>query len=162
YYSEADNTEGWPSTNAFTFAETPEFGTAVIPADSFQYICFRNATYRFTYSDDPAEDGNASLVAYRGSINNRTWARIGETLYVMDHLGIYAMSQGAQEAAFPVRDLFSLQSTGAFKIDWTMAEHFHAVADPENASVYFFVSLGGPVLPRFAICYNYLTQQFWL
>src|SRR5262249_34371856 len=132
-------------------------------ADSVMYIMFKDTTYRFTFDSDPAQDGSVFFLNSRGCVNQRTWAKISGTVFIMDKLGIYALADGGvQDIGTPIRDVFNRLAPGDYKIDWTYSDYFHVIADMENTVVRFFVSLNGPGLPRHALCFNYLKNQWWL
>ena len=163
YYSEAGNPEGWPSLNNIAIAESGEFITALINGDSFLYVAFKEFIYRLTFDADPALDGSIYYHGNRGCINQRCWLKVGGTIVGLDQTGIWSMEGSNQsEIAGPVRDLFTRAAAGDYKIDWTMADYFHAVLDSENQVLRFFVSLSGPTLPRHALCYSIYNQQWWI
>lgn len=162
YFSEAGNPDGYIGDN-FQIAEVGDEPTALISAESYLYVAFRESLYRISFSVDPSTDGDVSLVTFRGCVNQRAWVKLAGDIFCLDHLGLYKLSDGGvEELANPIRDLFSKQAGGTFKIDWTRQEFFHACADPENQTIRFYVSLTGPTLPRHAICYSLLMRQFWI
>lgn len=163
YYSMAGEPEQWPPQNALTLEEAGTEITALIPAASFLYLAFADALYRFSFDSDPSRDGSGYRIATRGCTNQRTWARVNETFYLLDRQGIYRLSGGdTEELALSIRDLFDREAAGEFKIDWTHSQFFHAVLDFEETTVRFYVSLSGPSLPRHALCFNYLLSQWWI
>lgn len=163
FYSEAGNPDGWPALNRVTIQERGDEPTGVIHAESFLYAAFREALYRVSFSVDFKTDGDCSLVSFRGLANHRCWVAMAGELFCLDHLGVYKLTDGGvEELALPIRDTFTAHAKGEFKINWSKVQFFHAVADPENQQIRFFVAMNGPTMPRHSIVYNVLTRQFSL
>lgn len=163
YYSSSTFPDLWPDTNDYPIAESGDIITALVPTDSFLYVMFRRESFRFMFTQDPGLDGEVSSFAHRGCVSQRTWCKLGEAIYVLDHLGIWRLDGGAGvEIAQAIRDMWSMQIPSDFKVHWGSSEYFHAASDHENQVVRFFVTLGGPGLPRHAICYSALLNQWWI
>jgi len=138
--------------------------TAMVDAATYLYIVQNNSIHRLTYSEDPFTDGGVYRVALRGSINQRTWVRQGAAIYFLDSEGIYRFTgvESVEEITPPLQDLFWRGRDGeTMRIDWTGAAYFHAVTDPAEKVIRWFISLGARY-PTGAIALDYIRDEWWL
>lgn len=112
---------------------------------------------------DPAEDGFAWPIATRGAVNNRCYAIVGETVYMLDTDGIYAFSGNGdvQPSSLPIQNIFR-PSDSPYMINWQGAQWFHCSQFPNQETIRWFVTLSGHQYPRHAIVYNYRTNRWWI
>lgn len=162
YYCEPLEPESWPiEQNNFSIGQTT--GTfdrivGLMPHGAFTYAVMQRHLYRLMWAKQPKIDVNPSLSVSRGAFNNRCWASIEDTAYLMDEYGIYAFSGG------------SIQPIGAAVqnywrdglIDFAKSPFFLVRAFPKDETVKFFFSLVSDTnaLPQRAFCYNYRFQRW--
>ncbi len=166
FFSEAGQPESWPTTNAVSVQEDSDEITALMPKGSFLYILCRRHTYRITFQDDPTQDGFVFFATGRGCVNKRSWVLVDETAYLMDEAGIYSLGGGqdVQDVSLAIQDLFETGPARLrpYKIHWAAARYFHAVYDPGQKVVRWFVTLSGQDLPRHALCLDLGRQGWWI
>ena len=163
FYSEANQPEAWPADNAFTVRTDGDAITALIPLNSFLFIAKRRRMFRFSADADPRVDGFVFDSVDRGCVNHRAWVRAGDVVYVLDEQGVYQFDgRSAEELSIPIQDLFRGHNQDGLRINWACARFFHAVASPHESVVRFFVTINGNYLPRWALCYAYDRQRWWL
>jgi hypothetical protein len=165
-FSEAGLPESWPAANAVSVQEDSDEITALMPMGSFLYILGRRHCYRLTFQQSPLDDGFVFYVGGRGCVNNRCWAVVDESAYLLDEAGVYAFQGGreAEDVSAPIQDLFE---TGAargrpYRIQWAASRWFHCVYDPGEKVVRWFVTLSGQGVPRHAICYDLARRAWWV
>lgn len=167
-FSEPGQFDAWPAAQTMEVASSDDIDdipTALISTQSFLYICQRRHTYRLSFLHDPFVDGGIFLSARRGVINNRCWQNVDGFVYMMDDRGVYRFdgSDQVEEVSLPVQDLFYFdKEPGGIRINWEAARFFHSSHDRNDSTIRWFVALSGQRLPRHALCFNYVSPQFWL
>lgn len=166
YWSGPSQPEAWPITNTLTLAEDPNAGeiTALMAKDAWLYIITENRTYRFSWVTDPLSDGFVVKAAQRGSVNNRCIVQVEDIAFMLDPIGIHAFAgNDDQNISSPaVQDMFRTKPCNRYKINWNAKKYFHAVYNPGDATVRWFVSLDTNDKPYHAICYCVRTKRWWL
>lgn len=164
YYTEASLPESWPPVNSFALQETGDEITGLLSRGSFLYVLERSHIHRFTFQEDPAEDGAVFLVAYRGCINNRCWVIVEDSIYMLDQRGIHLYDgvRSSRPISLPIQELFRSGGDTEYRINWSASKWFHAAHYPAQETVRWFVALSGSYLPRHAICYHYRLDRFWI
>lgn len=165
HWTEPGLPDSWPVSNAIEIEENGDLPTGLVVTDSFLLVLQKRHIYRMTFRTDPLVDGGVFLSAERGCINNRCRVLVDGTLYLMDEQGVYTLSPNgdAKGLSQGVQDLFQTNrpATG-FRINWAASKHFHAFSDKSEGTVGWFVSLTGSRKPRHALCYSYITEQWWI
>lgn len=166
YWSEPGEPEAWPIENTLTLEEDPGAGeiTGIMPMASWVYFLAENRMYRFSFVNDPFLDGFSVKAARRGCINNRCWVQVEDAAYMMDQLGFHVFygNEDAALGAQEVQDIFRPNSESKYKINWAGSRWFHALYDPGEATVRWFVSLDSCYTPRHAICFNKTYKRWWI
>jgi hypothetical protein len=162
-FSEPDKPEAWNPVNVLVL---PEDGDRVVGAfnyGSYLYIVKTRHLYRFICRSDPANDGRIFLAASIGCVNNRSWAIVDETCYMMDTGGIHAFRGDDQGELIstPIQDMFNNQPGTGKKINWAAGRYFHACHSPNEEVVRWFVALAGDYVPRDMICFAYKLGKIW-
>jgi hypothetical protein len=162
-YTLPDDAESWPPENAFTIPEDGDIITGLMPMGSFLYILKRRSIYRFTVQKDPLTDGETWLGTKRGCINHRCFVVIGDSSLLLDERGIHSFNgqQESNDASSPVQDIFR-DGGGNIPINWNASHFFHAVHSLSEQTVRWFVAFRGHYLPRHALAYNYVTNNWWI
>lgn len=162
-FSEASEPESWPATNGFTLSEDGDVITGLMPKGSFLYILERRSIYRYTAQSDPRRDGFVFHSANRGCINNRCWLVIDEAAYLLDELGVHRFtgSEEWESLSDPIADLFDGSNT-TWRINWQASRTFHAVLQPGEDTIRWFVALSGEKYPRHALCLQYRDSRWWI
>lgn len=166
YWTPPSQPEAWPRTNSLALAEDPNAGeiTALVPLRSWLYPVTENRLYRFSYVDDPLFDGEVVPAGNRGLVNNRVWVKVDFMMYGMDTLGFYQFAgNDLNDISTPaVQDLFRNRQAGPYRINWTAKRNFHAVYDPGEGTIRWFVCLGSAYAPYHAVCYQIRLRRWWL
>lgn len=163
YFSEAAQPEAWPVDNALSLPEDGDRITALISVRSWLIAAKRRRLYRITAQNDPRVDGFVYASAGRGCVNQRTWVKVAERVYILDEQGVYVFDgQSAQPISTPIQDLFRERPRGRFRINWRCSRYFHALYSPKEEVVRFFVTLNGGYLPRWAICFGVELERWWM
>lgn len=163
YWSEAGLPDAWSATSGVEVGDVGEPITGIIPASSFLYIFQRRSAWRFTYQRDPARDAAVFRAFRRGILNQRVWAQQADRTFAMDEAGIYLFdnSEQVQDISAPIRDVFWSEDS-PWRINWSSSQWFHCLHDQPKSIVRWFVCLGYNGLPRHALVFNYLLQQWWV
>lgn len=167
-YSEPGQFDSWRSEQNITIASSDDIddvGTGLVSTQSFLFILQRRHIYRLTYFRDPTIDGGIFLSARRGCVNNRCWISVDGFIYMLDDRGVYKFNGGddVEEVTPPIQDIFYFdRPEGERRINWDAARLFHANHDRNDATLRWFVAFSGSKIPRHAICYNYVTPQWWI
>jgi len=166
YWTPPSQPEAWPLTNSLPLAKDPGAGeiTGLMQHHAWLYILFENRIYRFSFVEDPLNDGEAVLAASRGCINNRSWVKVDNVVYGMDTLGFWQfVGNDLIDISTPaVNDLFRNRQSGPYKINWAARKSFHAVYDPGETTVRWFVVLAGGYAPYHAVCYSIRLKRWWI
>lgn len=168
YHSQAGSYEAWSPTDGLTLEETGDEITGLMVADSFLFILCRRHIYRLTYHLGPQTDGGIFLSAHRGCVNHRCWVYLDGYAFMLDEHGIYKFrgSGDAEQLSGPVQDLWwndaSTATANDLRINWSAQKWFHASHSRDEATIRWFVALSGSRLPRHAICFNYVTESWWV
>ncbi len=168
-FSESNQFDAWPATQALEIASSDDLEeqiTGLLPTSSFLFVLQRRHIYRLSFLNDPQSDGGIFLAARRGCVNNRCWVNVDDSTYMLDDRGIYRFSgtEAVEDLSLSIQDLFYFyeDSPSGFSVNWDAAELFHAGHDRNRAIIRWFVAFSGNQLPRHAICYNYVINQFWI
>lgn len=164
YYSEANDPQAWSPVNTISVSEDSDEITGLMVKGSFLYILERRHIYRFTFQANPADDGYVFLASLRGCVNQRCWALVEDTAYLLDEQGVHAFtgSMDATPVSTPVQEIFRPDGNSAFRINWAAAKWFHCAHFPVQETLRWFVTLAGSSLPQHALCYNYRRKAWWL
>ncbi len=156
YISHPDEPESVPpSQNVFYLqpdSNDNDTIRAAIPWSQVLWIFMDRHTHVFSYASDPRYDGSSRSVYHRGALNQRCVASMGDTLYVLDKLGCWKMTQQGYAAIDePVSDLFR-----EHVIDFSKADAFFVSVEHNEQVVRFHVSYTGDnsSLPRRTLAYH--------
>lgn len=139
YISHPDEPESVPpSQNVFYLqpdSNDNDTIRAAIPWSQVLWIFMDRHTHVFSYASDPRYDGSSRSVYPRGALNQRCVASMGDTLYVLDMLGCWKMTQQGYTAIDePIADLFREQV-----IDFSRADAFFVSVEQNEQVVRFHV-----------------------
>lgn len=166
YWSEPGQPEAWPVTNMLTLAEDPGAGefTGLMPMRSWLHILAESRIYRFSFVDNPLLDGYSVTASKRGCVNNRCWVQDEDTAYMLDYRGIHGFSGNDDQAlgSSQIQDLFRPRQNGKYKINWNAKKSFHAIYDPADGTIRWFICLAGGTGPRHAIAFQVRFQRWWI
>jgi hypothetical protein len=165
YYSEPALPDAWPITNAVALPEDDDDVTGLMVRGQFLYVLQRRHVYYLAYEEDPGRDGFVFLVAHRGCLNARCWARADGDVYLLDEAGIWKFDgEGSEAASTPIQDLFLPDGEGPLRVDWAADQRtWHAAADPLRDTIRWFVAfVGDGGVPRHAIGLDYRSGRWWV
>lgn len=166
YWSEPGESEAWPLENTLTLSEDPGAGelSALVSYRSYLYILSEYRMYKFSWVDEPILDGFAVPAAKRGCVNNKCWVNVEEICYMMDALGFHAFAgnDDTDIGSPAVQDLFRTKPTSGYKVNWSAKRTFHAVYDPGEAVIRWFIALSGCYTPFHAVCYHIRLKRWWI
>jgi hypothetical protein len=156
--------EAWPLTAQLLLPQDGDTITGLVNYGDALYITKTRNIYRFSFSEDPAVDGQISPAAKRGCVNHRCAVSVEGACYMLDREGIHAFTGGPnpQHITIPVADLFR-EGTDGYRINWNADLCFwHAILHQEISTIKWYVTLAGDMYPQHAICYDYRRSRFWL
>lgn len=158
YIGDTSEPEAWSDSLSFTVPPDGGRITALIPMGGYLYVMKQGRAYRFTTQTHPAIDGQIHQSSEsRGCENQRCWASVEGTAFVLDRQGVYAITSGGERSmSDAIQDYWQRG-----KINWSASKWFHACYDQENEVVRFFVALGASYLPRHALCYSTRGGGWW-
>lgn len=166
YWSEPSQPEAWPLVNTLTLAEDPGAGevTGLMVQNSWLYILCENRIYRFSFVNDPLLDGFVVKSAKRGCVNNRCWVQAEDVSYMLDTVGFHAFAGNDDvDIGTPgVQDMFRTRPDSPYRINWAAKRNFHAVYEPGEGTIRWFVCLAGYSTPYHAICYHIRLKRWWI
>ncbi len=166
YWSEPGQPEAWPVTNQDVLEEDPGAGeiTGLMVMGPYLFIWAENRIYQFSFVNDPLTDGYTTKAARRGCVNNRCWVQTEDNCYALDYRGIHLFSGNDDNAigSVEIQDLFRVRQGGKYKINWAQKRNFHAVFDPGDAIIRWFVVMSGDTYPRHALCYSVRMRRWWI
>ncbi len=164
YYSETDEPESVPpSQNALDLQEDPNdhgWITTGFPHGSVLWIFRPRQAFRLRFIVDPAIDGSIKLAASRGCLNQRCWAKLGDTVYLFDEQGPWWIGpSGAQQLGNAVQDYFRNMD-----VDYGFAKWFYVSVNRQESVVrfHFVLSTDTGTRPKAALCYQVERQVWWL
>lgn len=163
FFSETDEPESVPDINEIIPQQSGKGDdslTALIPFGTTLMLMQSRHAYSLTFARQPLLDAQVAPTAYRGCVNQRTWDIYDGVLYVMDHHGIYAMSQSGQVKSIsdPVEDQFRS------KINWAASRWSFLAVDPKTKTLRAFVSHADDLdntYPTRALCFSLDSQSWW-
>ena len=165
YWSEPAQPEAWPVTNSLTLEEDPGAGeiTGLMPLRRWVYFNCDARIYSFSHVANPLDDGFSVKAAKRGCVNNRCWVVIEDMAYMMDTLGfhVFAGNDDSDISTPSVQNLFR-RSNAPYRINWEARRYFHSIYDPGEATIRWFVCLGGHYTPYHAVCYQIRLKRWWI
>jgi hypothetical protein len=163
YYSEPNLPESWPAWNAFAVPETSDEIVGLMQMKSFLYLIERRHIHSFTFKADPGRDGFIFPRTNRGCVNNRCWVIVEGAAYMLDEAGIHRFDgDGAQAISAKIHNLFN-DPNYPYRIDWTADPLlWHAVQDPVQEVIRWFVDMVGKERLTHAICYDYRRDRWWI
>jgi hypothetical protein len=166
YFSSAGLPEAVSPLNGITLMEDGDDITGGLNRGSYIYFLERKHIYRFSFQQDPVTDGYVFLSTNRGCVNNRCWVVVDDVAYMLDEGGVHAFSTSgdAQPLSQMIQDIFEADDGAPHhtKINWEAKDHFHAVHNPSQETIRWFVALAGHYLPRHALVYHYRSQRWWV
>jgi hypothetical protein len=166
YWSRANLPEAWGSGELRTLHEDPGSGLfkGVMPLNQWLFILAEYRIYRFHYVSDPALDSSFPPVGSRGVVNNRCWVLADGAGYLMDTLGIYVFDGNSIDSRIgePVQELFRNTTLADIKIRWERRDSFHAVLEPNEGVIRWFVVMDGNESPHHALCLHYRSARWWV
>jgi hypothetical protein len=161
-YSDSIHSEGFSPLRSFDLPPDGDDATGLISFDSFLYILERDHLYKCTFQNDPQADGGVFLADNRGCVNERCAVLANSGVYMLDFLGVWLFgTRDAGQVSEAIQTFFKPDGPGP-KINFAASRYFHAVHDPNTATIRWFVSLGSPYLPRHSLAYHYTLQRWEL
>lgn len=164
-WSEAGYPEAWPVGNSRTLTEDPGSGelTGLMPLKSFMYILAQSRVYKWSYQSNPATDSFLTVASMNGCANNRCWVIVDGVAYMLCNTGIHAFVGNDDDVvSAPVQDVFENFPSSQYRINWKAHRYFHALHDPGERVIRWFVALTGHYTPHHAICLDYRRKFYWI
>lgn len=166
YWSAPSQPEAWPTTFQQTLAEDPGAGeiTGLMAMGPYLFVLAESRIYQFSFVNDPLTDGYETIAARRGCVNNRCWVQTEDSAYMLDYRGMHIFSGNDDNpiGSVEIQDLFRARQTGKYKINWSAKRNFHAIFDPTEAVIRWFVTMSGDYYPRHALCYAARLRRWWI
>lgn len=160
YFSAFGLPESWPYTYAWSMDEDGDEITGPVSHRGHLYILKRQHVYRFTFNSTPTQP-TTYPPASRGCLHERVAVSLDGALFLMDQEGIYGLggNDNAEAISNPIGDLFA-EDTEGLRINWSAAEHFHAVV--MERVIRWFVALSGERYPRHALTFDVDEGKWWI
>lgn len=166
YFSEVDEPESVPDINEIVLqqnAKDSDSITALVPFGSALLVMQSRRSYSLTFANKPLLDANVTPLTYRGCMGQRCWDSLDGVCYVMDRMGVYAVTaQGDTEnLSLPVNDLFRS------RVNMERTRWNFLVVDPVTRILRAFVNFIGDgdssyAYPTRALCYSITTKTWWI
>lgn len=168
-YSEADLPESVPDVNELILQQNLRMAdhiTALVPFAAALLVFQSKHCHRLTYVENPQIDGAVSLLAYRGCLNQRCWDLYEGSLYVLDDLGIYKMSENGQVESCStfLDDLFRGNTQERFEIDFNKRKWFLLRADRNQKVIRVHVAFKGDEgnYPTRQLVFSIEHENWWV
>lgn len=164
YYSHPGYPESWPIKNSMLVSEDGDEITGAVVFGGNLWALKQRSIYSLSFTNDFGRDGSYTPVCARGCINQACAILVEGLCLAMDRIGIYAFDGGRTPAhlSMAVDDLFRFEGTG-LRINWQADTcHWHGTYTQELKTARWHVAMQGDDLPRHALCFNYLTKEFWI
>jgi len=170
FYSEYDEFESCPDTNELAIQQNvknPDVMSAMVPFGGQLMVFQKFHCYSLTYLNDPAEDGNLQLVAYRGCWNQQCWDIFEGKIYAADDRGVYSMTASGdiESLSDAIADVFQ---TRLVRTASGILETFtHLKIDPVFRILRLFCTVSpqapgsGAISHGTAICYQMESKTWW-
>ena len=142
-FSEADEPESMPVYNDLMLQQNQEDNdkiTGLAPNNSELIVGQQRHLYAISYHRQPDVDANPSLIANRGMLNNRCWARYDNSLFILDSFGVHVARGG--EAADAIGDLWREEQFSSTN------KYFFAVANRARQCIRFHVNFSETGYPK--------------
>lgn len=168
-YSEADEPESVPDINELilqTNVRDTDYITALIPYAGALVVAQTRHCHRLTYVQDPGDDAQAALIAYRGCISQRTWDIYLGTCYCLDEVGLYSITEQGQveHLSAPLDTMFRTNTDSTLPvIDFSKREWFFVRADKNLGVIRVHVSFEGDEgkYPTRQLVYDPDSKSWW-
>jgi hypothetical protein len=146
---------------AFRLSDDSDSVAGTMVKGSFYYVLEKRHIYRYTVQNDPFLDGQLFTNAGRGCVNDRCWAVVEDTAYMLDEYGVHTFDDPREDTdiSTQIQTLFRPDDPGP-KINWRASRFFHCCYDRSTQVVRWFVALSGTYLPRHSLAYN-LPLKRW-
>jgi hypothetical protein len=163
YFSGVGLPESWSAFDGLSLEDRGDEITGMLNRSGFLYVFERRHVHRFTAKSNPLLDGGFFQVAERGVVDQRCLVEVGDSVYALDYRGVYELTgdDTVNEIGEAIQDLFRTDGEG-MRISWCNPGAFHAVHDPDQKTIRFFVTLGGCCEPHHAITYHYQNKRWWI
>lgn len=163
-FSEIDEPESVPDVNELVLQQNSldaDSIQALVPFGAALLVLQSRHAYSLTFVKQPLLDAQVTPIAYRGVVNQRTWAIHSGVCYVLDESGLYSLDQSGAvaELASPVSDMFRTKLDPANRQWWFVA------VDPRSEVVRAFVSFSedqSEGWPTRALCYSIASKTWWM
>jgi hypothetical protein len=163
-FSEIDEPDSVPDANELVVQQNSldaDSVRALVPFGASLFVFQSRHAYSLTFVRQPLIDGQLTPVAYRGIVNQRTWAIHAGVCYVLDESGLYSIDQSGaiKELASPIADVFRSRLSITGRTWWFVS------VDPRAEIVRAFVSFeeDSPTdYPTRALCYSIASQSWWM
>ncbi len=142
-FSEADEPEAMPTYNEVLLQQNQEDNdkiTGLAPNNSELIVGQARHLYGLRYFRQPDIDAQPALIANRGMLNNRCWARLEDQLFILDSYGVH-IARGPDVSEF-IGDIWRTESLGSTQT------YFFAVANRRAGYVRFHLNLSETGLPK--------------
>ena len=125
------------------------------------YLAKDRSLYRWNFTTNPnplnGDAGIFNVLRNRGLLNHRCRVVVGPHAYMLDRKGVYRFSGDYEENQID-RQIHPLllpsYMPGNRRVNWSAAANFHAVHDPKEDRIVFFMAIDQDLEPRHAFCYD--------
>lgn len=162
WHSEVDEPESAPEVYELVVQENTQDSDAIralVPFGSVLLIFQSRHLYKLQYVSQPIIDGNMTLAAYRGVINERCVDVYDGVAFAADYAGLYAFDgSNIDTISVAVDDYWRTA-----KIDFQKSKAFHLRVNPADRVVRFYYIQQGEAAdyPARALCYCLSTKTWW-
>ncbi len=157
YFSENGEPESVHANNKIVTYPDGDRMTALMPVYGYLFLLKSAHIYRINTCSDPRSDTNVELVAERGCLNHRCWARAEGMAFIIDRQGMYLFNgTTTQSISGPIQDY--MRDT----INWSASKWFHVTHDKRRELIMFFVALNSDTRAKHVLTFDYRNQRWAL
>ena len=157
YFSENGEPESVHANNKIVTYPDGDRMTGSMPVYGYLFLLKSAHIYRMNTCSDPRSDTNVELVAERGCLNHRCWARAEGMAFLMDRQGMYLFNGSTtQSISGPIQNY--MRDT----INWSASKWFHVTHDKRRELIMFFVALDSDTRPQHVLTFDYRNQRWAL
>ena len=154
-FSEADEPESCPATNALTLQEDGDRLTGEMTLGPYLFLLKRRHIYQVSTAGDPRRDAIAMLAAKRGCLNQRCFVRVQNAAFLLDEQGCYLF-----DGSEPVSVSSAIEDWWRERVNWSASKWFHLEHSPEEHTIRCIVAVDEDYWPQDVFAFDYQLGQW--
>jgi hypothetical protein len=154
-FSEADEPESCPTTNALTLQEDGDRLTGELALGPYLFLLKQRHIYQVSTAGDPRRDAIAMLAAKRGCLNQRCFAKVQGAAFILDQQGCYLF-----DGSEPVSVSSAIEDWWRERVNWSASRWFHLEHSPEEHTIRCIVAVDEDWWPQDVFAFDYQLGQW--